>query len=297
MHDLTFPCMGSQARVMVDGPPAAADTVRAWLEAFEVRLSRFREDSELSALNRDPRERVPASPLLRDLVAAGLWAAQRTGGLVDPTLLGDIERAGYAASRSDARRTDVAAALAAAPPRRPARPDLRARWRSVTVDGEAITRPRGLRLDPGGIGKGLAADSAARLLDGHEFVVDCGGDLRVGGPPRRVTVEHPLTGGNALHLNVTGGIATSGIGRRAWWTDHGPAHHVLDPSTGEPAWTGLLSVTALAPTTLEAEVLAKAALLSGPAGALLPHGGVLFHDDGRMQLAGSLARPRIRSAA
>ena len=99
-------------------------------------------------------------------------------------------------------------------------------------------------------------------------------------------------------MNVTGAIATSGIGRRAWWTDSGdPAHHVLDPSTGEPAWTGLVSVTALAPTTLEAEVLAKAALLSGPTGAELPHGGVLFHDDGRMQLAGPLAKPRIRSAA
>ena len=69
--------------------------------------------------------------------------------------------------------------------------------------------------------------------------------------------------------------------------------------TGEPAWTGLVSVTALAPTALEAETLAKAALLRGPraAGALLAvHGGVLVHDDGDIELAGPLARPRATAA-
>jgi len=131
MLDLSFPSMGSEARVMLDGPRALADSARAWLEEFEARLSRFREESELCALNRDPRQRVPATPLLRDLVRAGLWAAQRTGGLVDPTLLGDIERAGYKTTRAGAQRTDLRDALAAAPARRAARPDPRGRWRTV----------------------------------------------------------------------------------------------------------------------------------------------------------------------
>jgi thiamine biosynthesis lipoprotein len=65
------------------------------------------------------------------------------------------------------------------------------------------------------------------------------------------------------------------------------AHHLIDPATGAPAWTGLLTATALAPTALEAEALAKAALLSGPsAGALLlraHRGGVLVHDDGTVE--------------
>jgi thiamine biosynthesis lipoprotein len=70
-------------------------------------------------------------------------------------------------------------------------------------------------------------------------------------------------------------------------TPGGPAHHLLDPATGTPAWTGLVAVTSLAPTALEAEALAKAALLSGPLGArrwLRPFGGVLFHDDGEMEV-------------
>jgi thiamine biosynthesis lipoprotein len=95
-----------------------------------------------------------------------------------------------------------------------------------------------------------------------------------------------LTGEIADTLRVRqGGVATSGIDARLWERDDGDfAHHLIDPATRTPAWTGLISATALAPTALEAEALAKAALLSGPvAGRRLlrgHHGGVLIHDDG-----------------
>jgi FAD:protein FMN transferase len=78
------------------------------------------------------------------------------------------------------------------------------------------------------------------------------------------------------------GVATSGIGRRSWLADGRPAHHLLDPATGRPAFTGVVQATAVAPTALEAEVRAKAAVLSGPddAAGWLPHGGVVVLDDG-----------------
>ena len=78
------------------------------------------------------------------------------------------------------------------------------------------------------------------------------------------------------------GVATSGIGRRSWAGPDGrPAHHLLDPATGRPAYTGVVQATAIAPTALEAEVRAKAAVLSGPdrAAEWLPHGGVVVYDD------------------
>jgi thiamine biosynthesis lipoprotein len=77
-------------------------------------------------------------------------------------------------------------------------------------------------------------------------------------------------------------VATSGIGRRSWIGEDGrPAHHLLDPATGRPAFTGIVQATALAPSALEAEVLAKAAILRGPGTPrdALPHGGVLVYDD------------------
>ena len=148
---------------------------------------------------------------------------------------------------------------------------------------------------------------AAHLLRGYaRFVVDCGGDLRVGGPgaeddPYEIEVEHPLTGERVLVLRVAaGGVATSGINVRLWRTEAGRfAHHLLDPETGEPAWTGLAGVTALGSTALEAETLAKAALLSGPKAArgwLADHGGLLVHDSGKVEHVGlrELAPERVR---
>jgi thiamine biosynthesis lipoprotein len=305
MHDLTFTCMGCAMRLVADGAdPAPA---RDLLLAIDERLSRFRAGSELARLNADPRATVPASPLLRAAVAAALWAAERTDGLVDPTLLDALERQGYTASLGDAPpRADLAGALAAAPTRAPAAPGGERRWRAVAVDNGAgtITRPPGLRLDTAGTTKGLAADAAAQLLrdrGARRVVADCGGDLRVAGAPADVVVEHPLTGAPAATLRVAGGVATSGLARRVWPQPGGrTAHHLLDPATGAPAWTGLISATALAPTALHAEALAKAALLRGPAGArrlLARRGGVLVHDDGAVERVG-VDRPvaRLRAA-
>jgi thiamine biosynthesis lipoprotein len=305
MTEVTFDAMGSQIRIVAEAPlspsaGAALQQARAWTEDFGRRLSRFVADSELCALNRDPRDVVPASALLRAAVGAGLWAAQRSGGLVDPTLVGALEAAGYRESRAGARPAALTEALERAPLRVPAAPDPAARWRGVHVLEHAVARPPGVRLDTGGTGKGLAADALlVRLRCFGRVAIDCGGDVRIGGPlaaghPFAVDVQHPLTGDVAASLELgSGGIATSGLDRHVWRRpDGGHAHHLLDPSTGEPAWTGLVGATALAPTALEAETLAKAAVLAGPdAGRRLlgEHGGVLFADDGRAEPVGVLA--------
>jgi thiamine biosynthesis lipoprotein len=101
---------------------------------------------------------------------------------------------------------------------------------------------------------------------------------------RAVRVDDPF-GGKVLHTfhPTDAGIATSGIGRRSWLDEDGrPAHHLLDPATGRPAYTGVVQATAIAPTALEAEARAKAAVLAGPEAAIdwIPHGGVVVLDDG-----------------
>jgi FAD:protein FMN transferase len=302
--------MGSDIRLIIEAPlvpglPAPAEAARRerrYIEDFASRLSRFRHDSELSALNADPGWDVPASMLLRTAVAAGLWSAERSGGLVDPTLLGDVEAAGYEASHEGRAPVSLPLALAAAPARRPAQPRPAAHWRQIEIDHERgiVRRPPGLRVDTGGTGKGLGADPVAHRLRGYtRFVVDCGGDIAVGGvrgqlQPLAVEVEHPLTGECAHMLRVScGGVATSGLNVRIWSRPDGSfAHHLLDPSSGQPVWSGLIGATAIAPTALEAETLSKLALLSGPAGArqaLSEHGGLVVHDDGDIELIGPLA--------
>jgi thiamine biosynthesis lipoprotein len=314
-HDVIFDAMGSHVRLLIGEPgpgmapaPAAAEQARQFVVEFDAALSRFKPESELCALNDDPREVVSASELLRTAVKAGVAAAERSSGLVDPTLVGEIESAGYIASRAGVPGAPLGAALAEAPPRQSAKPNPEANWRRFEIDDAAgtIARPAGIRFDTGGTGKGLAADLIAGRLRGYSrFIVDCGGDIRIGGAdalvnPYDVYVEHPLTGEHAYVLRLGfGAVATSGLNVRIWRGSDGRyAHHLLDPSTGEPAWTGLIGVTALGDTAVEAETIAKAALLSGPGGGraiLAERGGLLVHDSGRIEMVGPFsAKPRIR---
>ncbi len=238
------------------------------------------------------------SPTLAVAVDAALWAARRSNGLVDPTLVGELEDAGYADSRKDIPAESIDAALAAAPQREPATPRSDSRWSGIAVDNVAgvVTRPPGVRIDTGGSGKGLAADLAAERLGGYAaFVVDAGGDLRLGGErplERLVRIDHPLDDHPAHEFQLdSGAVATSGIKTRLWRTDDGFAHHLLDPSTGRAAWTGLIQATSLGATALEAETLAKMAFLSGPAHAreiLAERGGLIVLDDGTVELCGSI---------
>jgi thiamine biosynthesis lipoprotein len=307
-HERGFEVFGTHVRLLAT--EASHGRTRPLLEMLERRmhemhacLTRFDPDSELSRLNGDARPRVPVSATLERAVKGALWAARRSDGLVDPTLLGEIVRAGYGESRAGTAGAGIETAIREAPARRPARPAPAAAWRRVSAGGGHVARPPGAALDLGGSAKGMAADISAAALAGHPaWAADIGGDLRIGGTAgviRLVEVEHPL-GGVAHGLPVReSGVATSGIGRRLWHGEGGFAHHLLDPATGGPAWTGLIQATALAPTALEAETLAKVALLSGAAGGrrvLQSHGGVLVHEDGDVEVVGDAAAPAAVAA-
>ncbi|MCO5316256.1 MAG: FAD:protein FMN transferase [Solirubrobacterales bacterium] len=325
--DRQFDAMGVRIRIMI-GPPAesglpspreAGEGAEEFIRDFDRRLSRFRLDSELTAMNSDPGTEVPASELLRTAVKAGVWTARQSGGLVDPTLLDEIEESGYRRSRAGLSGVPVSEALLDAPDRKPASPDDRQRWTGFKVDDEqgVIRRPSGLKFDTGGTGKGLAADLVAGSLAGYSrFLISCGGDIRVGGReaermPHEVLVQHPVSGSRPYRLRLrSGGVATSGVNVRSWRRADGRAvHHLLDPSTGESCWSGLIGATALGRTALEAETLAKAALLSGPKGArrtLSRHGGLIVHEDNRFEPVGltpvavripRMTPPQVRAAA
>jgi thiamine biosynthesis lipoprotein len=313
-HIERFACFGGTCAVLlsgeVDGHSAREGALQARRSLLEwhLRFSRFEPGSELSLLNEDPRREVPASEMLVRIAAAVRLAGELSGGLVDATLAQEIENAGYAEDLG--QPLSPALALALAPPRRPARPagshpsavvgstaalaPAPGRWRQVRADVRArtVTRPPGVRIDGGGLAKGLFADLLAKRLARYDaYAVDCAGDLAVGGSARLarpIHVECPF-GRRPLHTFelIDACVATSGITRRSWLDSRGhAAHHLLDPATGEPAFTGIVQVTALAPSALEAEVRAKAALLAGPQAAAthLPHGGVVVFDDGSHRL-------------
>ena len=242
--------------------PLALAVAEALLRRMHAALTRFDQRSELCRLNDDARLTVPASVLVRRLAAAVPYAGALSGGLVDAT----VEPA-FAPERT-----------APAGDPRPATPDPQRRWAQVSVDAAAVSRPPGVALDSGGLGKGLAADLVAGRLRGlPSYAIECMGDVRAAGAERTLRIASPWSDEVLAELPLTdGAAATSGVTRRGW--------HLIDPSTGRPARTGIVQATALAPTALEAEVRAKAALLSGPAAARdhLPHGGLLVLDDGEL---------------
>lgn len=313
--DRAFELMGTHIRILVGepssaeagSPDAAADRVEAFLGVYNETMSRFRPDSELSRLNEDQREEIPASPLMCSAIAAAIAAAEQSEGLVDPTLLGELEDAGYREHWTAENRVELREALEAyRPPTAPADVAPASRWREISVDEDAglIRRPRGVRIDTGGTGKGHAADLAGELLTGFEtWAVDCGGDVRIGGNSgveREVQVLGAFDDGQIETMTVRGGaVATSGLSSRIWRDEQGnSAHHLINPATGQPAFTGLVAATAAAPTAVEAETLAKIALLRGPEDApavLSRYGGITVDEDGTVERIGQLqAAPRVR---
>jgi thiamine biosynthesis lipoprotein len=289
------------AGVGVSDLAIAQGTARArqLAEAWEQRFSRFRPDSMLSRLNAAGGRPVPADDTFRSLLACAALAVQRTGGHFDPSILPALEALGYDRTidqvRAEASRTrpvpgSGSSSIVGADG-----------WAQVRIDHEAgvVALPAGMRIDLGGIAKGAFVDTlAAEFAHWPGGSIDAGGDAVVWGEAPdgqawHIGVEDPRAPArDVLILDIPAGarvgIATSGTHRRRWQASGQEVHHLIDPHTGHPASSGLLSVTALAGTVTAAEVATKAVLLAaaGPPISDLfgASAAVLIAEDGHVQL-------------
>ena len=223
----------------------------------------------------EPRRRCPGavSDDTLELLAHAVTGWEATYGLFDPTILGDLERAGYDRSFEHLTSGDEPAS---GPPRRSLAGARRARASSSTSTPAPPGCRAGVGFDPGGIGKGFAADLVAReAIDrGAEGVlVDLGGDLRVvGRPPERTgLLAHRRRAPDLAHDHRLGPAGRRRGGhehahpQRRWITADGVRrHHLIDPLLGAPTDTDVLSATAVAAEGWQAEVLSKAAFIGGP---------------------------------
>ena len=251
---------------VIDSPLPAAqaqlDQVPDWFETWEQHLSRFRPDSELSQVNLGSGEQLISTVLAR-VIRAGLLAERQSNGLVSPLMLNALEAAGY-----DRNFADLPVEISA-----PVDPPIwNTNWNlQLDFDNHTLILPPGARLDLGGIAKGWAADRAAQRLGKlAPALVDAGGDIAASAPqadgsPWPVGVADPLDPEAQLDLVMLwrGGVATSGRDYRRWRKDGRWQHHIIDPRTGLPAQTDVLSVTAVAPSARMAETAAKTALILG----------------------------------
>jgi thiamine biosynthesis lipoprotein len=244
------------------GEVALLRHARRRLFDLERRWSRFLPTSEVSRLNRRTGRPVVVSPDTFGLLERAVDAWRLTAGRFDPTVLGAVLGAGY-----DKDFALLAGGLAGQPA---ARRRLATGCAGIRLDRAVSTvwLPPGVGFDPGGIGKGLAADVVADELVGagaHGALVNVGGDVRVrgAGPVDGqwvVGVEHPLAPGEELvrFALTDGAVATSSPLRRRWSRGDAVLHHLIDPSTEAPATTNLASVTVVAGAGWWAEALATA---------------------------------------
>ncbi len=291
--------MASEALVVAVGDPAHCDheieRAIGLLDHLEARWSRFLPESDVTRLHHAGGAPIAVDRSTLVLLTTMQAAARHTDGAFDATLLPDLVASGYVASIDVAERVTVL----------PQHLDRRRRLDEIELDPVAgLARlPNGLTLDPGGIGKGLAADLAveAALDRGIEgILVSIGGDLAMAGRAPdddgwHVRVEHPEPDQSALGEIVIdrGGIATSSTRSRRWRHAGEWRHHLIDPATGRSATTDLAAVTVVAATGWLAEAHATAALLAGSHDAvrhLDDHGlsGVVVADDGSIRCTADL---------
>ena len=230
MQKIEFRAMGCAMMAMVDSssPEATAtlNALPAQFEAWEQCLSRFRDDSELTRLNRSHGQWTPVSGTLWAVLMHSIWGARESNGLVTPTLLAALEAAGYDRS-FDALQADMQPKHLL---------NVKHSWRDIEVDAArcAVRLPFGMRIDLGGVAKGWAAQEAARMLSKHgAALVDAGGDIAVLGGPLPIGIADPFKPDDAIAVVVVANaaVATSGRDYRRWQMNGTWQHHIIDPRT------------------------------------------------------------------
>ena len=266
----TLEAFGSTALVAVSdaaGLATARSVVERIVAEFDHACSRFRDDSELSALNAGAGAAIEVGPVLLDAVTVAIRAARLTDGDVDPTVGQALISLGYDRDFSllGDRGGQSGEILGSVPG-----------WRMVAVDQErsTIRVAGGVTLDLGATAKALAADRAsaeASAAAGCGVLVSFGGDLAIAGPAPvdgwriRVTDDHRSgvdAPGQWISLS-SGGLASSSTAVRRWRTRSGTAHHLIDPATGRSADSVWRTVSVCAGNCVDANIASTASIIRG----------------------------------
>jgi thiamine biosynthesis lipoprotein len=262
--------IGTTALVAVTGPvtvETAGRILRDELVAIDDTCSRFRSDSELSALHRANGARVKVSGLLFEAITVACDVARRTDGAVDPTVGSAVEALGYDRDYDDL--DPWGAELDAAPRPAPG-------WWQIELDGRdrTVRVPPGVHLDLGSSAKALVADRAARRIAAaaHTGVlVSIGGDVATAGPAPRGGWAVGIATDSSTSVDTvdqvvsleTGAIASSSTSVRAWHRGARQLHHIVDPATGDCAAPFWRLVSASGDSCVDANAVTTAAVVWG----------------------------------
>ena len=254
-------------RILEGGSTKTTDEIFKRLFEIENRMSANKDGTEIAAVNEAAgKSAVKVSDDTFFVISKALDYATLTEGAFDPTV-GPLVKL-WGIGTDNARipsKKEIASALALIS------------YKYVELDREAKTvkllRP-GMRLDLGAIAKGYSADEVARILKAHKVrsaIVDLGGNVLVygrkkDGSPWRVGIQDPGSDRGEYIGLVTGPmmtIVTSGIYERYFMKDGVRYHHILDTKTGFPVQNGLVSVSIIANSSIDADGLSTSLFCLG----------------------------------
>jgi FAD:protein FMN transferase len=268
-----FRALGTGARVLTaqeSALEAAVTVVERELERIDQACSRFRDDSELTRLNRRSGGWVPVSPLLLTAIDAAVRVSRMTNGAVDPTMGRAIRILGY--------DRDFAHLRNEGPINIDIRPSSGAGVIEIDRAAHQVMVRGGHEIDLGATAKALAADRCARAaFEACQVgvLVSLGGDIAIAGPAPAdgwsilIAEDHAASldsRGEVIALR-SGAIATSTTTLRRWRQGGVERHHILDPETGAPAREHWRTASVVAATCVDANAAATAAIVWGGAAA------------------------------
>lgn len=253
---IDFQAMGTSFFcILVGANKEVCDSIFSLANELENKWSRFISDSEVMLLNNNPGSMCEVSDATLRLVSEMKLGFELTQGLYSGNIMGDLIDMGYAASRTNpANVTDWSAMSVGSKDLL----DVK-----VNLDLKSVSVPRGVAIDAGGIGKGLAADlmsDYAMKLGAMGVAVFAGGDVAVKGMARdatgwKVNICDPRNSSDFIaSVSLSrGGLATSSP--MGWTIDN--THHVIDPRTHKSSDSDVLQATVIAANASQAEMLAK----------------------------------------
>lgn len=260
-HSSTLLAMDTVMSLTVcgDGWEDALSSAEELIQTLEGLLSTTDENSEVYALNHG--ETVTLSQYTLDLLVQSLEICGNTGGALDITIYPVVRAWGFTTGSYQVPDAAVLAALLA-----------RVDYSQISLDGDALTLPEGVELDLGAVAKGYTGDQLIELFRQSGIAsayVNLGGNVQTlgsspDGDPWRIGIQEPDGDSYAAIVEVTDkAVVTSGMYERYFEQNGVHYGHIIDPSTGYPADSGLVSITILSQSGTLADGLSTALFVMG----------------------------------
>ena len=252
-----FPAFGTINSITISGErdPSILDPVKERMMEIHNRFSFFSPESEISRINQQAGiQPVPVSRETLYLLSLAQKYAKETKGTFDVT----------AGAMSELWRNAIRSA------KLPSQADIAYTRAHCNIEklgldkdhSTAFLREQGMKLDLGGLVKGYAADVARSMLKAQniqEAQINFGGTVAVMGKGQKIGIQNPFqkTGTSMASILLENkAIVTSGSYERCFFHQGRRFHHIIDPRTGNPSSSGLISVSLIGDQAVELDALA-----------------------------------------